>query len=284
MLAASYVLAEGHNEANLLFRDLRKPGLEIGTNLRIPLPAPSMADGLGRDAQQAVIRAVAGEDYAMDELVRKSVVAPHVLRLRKITPSDPKAPARGVDIWFIAFGDLKTVASKEFLDRVLQANRNEAKGEDLKEADLARHQITMQPAHAKRESYGHVTFAFLDRVEISVTGHSFWSQTDDSVVAAAMIDPRFRNDPQFPNRWRNMIRDDEGKFQFGPRQTYEGAAYYVKITRLIEPRGALFVEAHLVFTEPVKWFDGANLLRSKLPPVVQAQVRSLRREMLKASP
>jgi hypothetical protein len=284
LLAPGFLRAEGHDPINPLFRELRDPGLAVGMNLHAPLPAPSMANGLDAKAQQAVLQAVAGEDYAVEELLRKSVVAPHILRLRNITPSDPMAPARGVDVWFVAYGDLKTVANKDFLDRVLRANRNEGKGQDLKSADLARHQITLRPANATHEGYAHVTFGFLDRVEISATGHSFWSQTAGSVLAAAKLDPRFRNDPSFPNQWRSMTRTDEEKFQLGPPQPYEGAGYYVKITRLVEPRGALFVEAHLVFTEPVKWFDGANLLRSKLPPVVQSQVRSLRRELLKASP
>jgi hypothetical protein len=284
LLAPGFLAAEGHDEANPLFHELRDPGLAVGSTNKVPLPVPSMADGLDAKAQQAVIKRIAGEEYAVDELLRKSVVAPHILRLRNMAPSDPKAPARGVDVWFIAYGDLKTVADKEFLDRVLRANRNEGKGQDLKSADLAKRGITVKEGNEKREGYAHVTFTFLDRVQISATGHSFWSQTADSVLVAAKLDPRFRNDPDFPNLWRSMTRDDEGKFQLGPPQPYEGAGYYVKITRLIEPRGALFVEAHVVFTEPVKWFDGANLLRSKLPPVVQSQVRSLRRELLKASP
>ena len=36
-----------------------------------------------------------------------------------------------------------------------------------------------------------------------------------------------------------------------------------------------------VFAEPTGWFEGANLLRSKLPLVVQNNVRNMRREWLK---
>ena len=49
-----------------------------------------------------------------------------------------------------------------------------------------------------------------------------------------------------------------------------------------EPTGALFVEQHIIFAEPTGWFDGANLLRSKLPNVVQNAVRTTRREWAKA--
>ena len=55
------------------------------------------------------------------------------------------------------------------------------------------------------------------------------------------------------------------------------------MTELIEPQGALFVEYHLVFDEPKAWFGGANLLRSKLPLMVQDNIRKFRRELTKDS-
>ena len=39
----------------------------------------------------------------------------------------------------------------------------------------------------------------------------------------------------------------------------------------------------VVFNEPAGWFGGTNRLRSKLPPVVQSQVRRFRGELIKAS-
>jgi hypothetical protein len=276
--------AAGDESANPVFRDLREQGVAVGAGIKVPLPAPTMADGLDAKAQQAVLKAVAGEDYSLDELLRNSVVAPHILKLRDINPSDPAAPARGVDAWFIAYADLKTVTDKDFLDRLLNTNQKEGKARELTVAELEKRRLTIKAADEKHESYGHAVFTFLDRVEISATGHSTWSQTPDSVVFAAVLDPRFLNDADFPNQWRPVTRDAGGKTQLGPAHPYDGAGYYVKFTRLAEPKGALFVEAHVVFAEPVKWFEGANLLRSKLPPVVQSQVRSIRRELIKASP
>jgi hypothetical protein len=251
--------------------------------IKVPLPAPTLADGLDATGQQAVLKALAGEDYAVDELLRRSFVSPHIFRLRDIKPSDPEAPAHEMNVWFVAYGDLKTVADKDFLERLLNARRNEGKAKELKPADLAKRGITAKAENAKQEGYGHVDFDFLDRVKISATGHSYWSQTADSVLVAAQLDSRFGDDREFPNQWRSLHRDDEGRFQAGAAHPYDGAGYYVKITRLIEPSGALLVEAHVVFTEPRQWFDGANLLRSKLPLVVQDQARSARRELQKAS-
>jgi hypothetical protein len=273
----------GHEAINPVYRELRKAGVPLGGKRMAPLPAPTMPDGLGAGAQLEIIKRLGGEDYPADELMRKSAVAPHILRLRDVKPSDPKAPGRGVDVWFVAYGDLDRVADRDFLDRLLESNRKEGKARTLTRADLSGRGIKISPKEEKYESYGHVVFTFLDRVQISATARSYWSRTADSVLVAVRLDPRFVGDREFPNSWRSLSRKGGGKPRpAGPAHPYDGAGYYVKITRLAKPPGALFVEAHVVFTESVGWFEGANLLRSKLPPVVQSQVRSMRRELLKA--
>src|SRR5438067_1281251 len=111
-----------HEDRNPLYRELRDAGVAVGPKQKAVLPPPTMADGLDAARQKAVVREVAGEDVDVEELLRNSVVAPHVLRIRDVTPSDPKAPARGVDVWFVAYGDLRLVADKKFLDRVMRSS------------------------------------------------------------------------------------------------------------------------------------------------------------------
>ena len=53
------------------------------------------------------------------------------------------------------------------------------------------------------------------------------------------------------------------------------------MTPLAEPAGAILVECHGVFEEPQGWFQGAPLLRSKLPMLVQEQVRGFRGKLVK---
>jgi hypothetical protein len=188
-----------------------------------------------------------------------------------------------VDVAFIAYGDLQAVASKKFLEGALERNRDEGKARALTPEELARRGIPVGPGDVEHEGFAHFSFALLDRVQVSGVGHSSWSRTEDSVVAAGLLDPRFRDDATFPNRWRPIVKGRGGRKELGPAVPYAGAGYYVKITRLARPVGALFVEGHLVFTEPRKWFGGANLLRSKLPPVIQSQVRAFRRELARVS-
>jgi hypothetical protein len=103
-----------------------------------------------------------------------------------------------------------------------------------------------------------------------------WSRTDESVIAAAEIDSRFLNDKEFPNEWRLL----NGK-NVGDPNPWDGAAMYLKITKLKAPEGAMLIEQHIIFAEPQGWFNGGGQLRSKLPVAVQDNARTMRRELLK---
>jgi hypothetical protein len=280
-LLTALAAAEGHERANPVYRELREDGVAVTASERARLPAPTMADGLTADEQEAVVKKVIGEDYSLDEFTRPSPVAPHILRIGDGSPSDPKAPSRTVDVYFLARGDLAAVASRDFLDRVLDANREGGKARALTTEELGRRRIRV--GDDKHEGFGTFVFPLLERVEIGGVGHSFWSQSADSLVTAGLLDGRFRDDADFPNRWRPITKDRDGQKALAKAEPYGGAGYYIKVTSLGRPKGALFVEAHLVFTEPRGWFGGANLLRSKLPPVIQSQVRAFRRELQKAS-
>jgi hypothetical protein len=270
---------DGHGELNPLFRELLDDGVAVSGDMALVLPEPTMPDGLGADSQRAVIETLAGDDYSPDQLLRQSVVAPQILRMSEIDAAEG-GPARRVDFWFVAYGELETLSGTEFLDSLLESSEDAGTAVGLTADELADRGISIAPEIEELEAYGHVRFPLLKRVDVSVTGRSFASQTDESLLAAARVDPRFANDAEFPNEWRPLVESGEAPAEAA---VYEGGALYLKITRLVEPAGALFVECHLVFSEPQGWFDGANTLGSKLPPVVQSRVRSLRRELLKAS-
>jgi hypothetical protein len=277
-LCALLTAAGPRDGGNELFEELQTKSIVVGPMEKAALPAPSMADGLDVAKQQEVLAAVAGTNYSVEELVRPSVVAPFVLKYRDVRPSDPDAPAYGIDLWFVAHGDLDALAGKDFLDK-WQAGRKDQQVQVLTAAELAKRKLEERSGEGRQERYGHAVFTVLDRVQVSATLHSVLTRQTDSILAAARVEPRFRDDPEFPNRWRSIGRDDDGKPVVGEPHPYGGAGAYLKITRLIEPAGALFVEYHLVFTEPKDWFGGANLLRSKVPILTQSEVRAFRREL-----
>jgi hypothetical protein len=237
-----------------------------------------MADGLTAAQQKAVIEKVIGTDYAFAEFTRPSVVAPQVVRIGDAKPSDPAAPARTVDVYFVAHGDFAATDDEKFLDRLTRTGQGSGTGRGLTAADLEKRKIAV--ADPKREGFGLIEFDFLEKVRLRLTGHAVWTRTAESVVAAAEVDPRFRGDPEFPNQWQSLAKEG-GAAKLGPATPYGGAGMYLKVTRLHEPAGAMFVEQHVVFVEPAGWFNGANLLRSKLPAAVQINVRNMRREWAK---
>jgi hypothetical protein len=122
-----------------------------------------------------------------------------------------------------------------------------------------------------------VRFTLFDRVKATLVMQSMLTRTSDSVVVAAVLDPRFDHDPEFPNSWQSIHRDEAGRTTIDKPRPYAGMGWYCKATRLLQPAGAVFIEYHLVFDEPQGWFNGANLLRSKLPLVVQDGIRKFRR-------
>src|SRR5581483_502470 len=104
---------EDKHLSNPVYRELRQQGLAVADKIAVPLPAPLMADGLDAAAQKAVLDKLVPDN--LESFLRKSPVAPQIIRLGDIRPSDPKAPAHGVDFYFVAYGAFKTLTDKEFL-------------------------------------------------------------------------------------------------------------------------------------------------------------------------
>ncbi len=270
-----------HEDRNPLYQRLLEPGLPVSSDQKVKFPPPTMADGLAAAAQKKVIESVIGADYSFAEFTRKSTNAPYVMRIETIKSKDPKMPIRGVNVWFIAYGEFKLLHDDKFLDKLVSTDKGAGggKGKPLSREELATRGITWKKEDEKREGYGTFQLDFLAKVQLKGAGHAMWSRNDESVVAAAEIDSRFLNDKEFPNQWRSITK---GATQpLGPPHPWTGAGMYLKITKLQQPSGGLFVEQHVIFVEPEGWFGGENLLRSKLPLAVQDNVRTMRRELQK---
>ena len=69
----------------------------------------------------------------------------------------------------------------------------------------------------------------------------------------------------------------------GRPHPFAHAGGYAKITRLVVPADAVLVECHLVYEEPYGWFDGINLVKQKVPVMVQEKVRTFRRKLATAT-
>lgn len=275
------ILMAGAAPGNALVQKLELEGVQTESGAKLRLPGPTMPDGLDRAAQQQALATIADANRPLEDLVRRSVVAPFVLKMR-----EGQGTGRRVDLWFVAYGDFQRITSEKFLkERLQNATQSAADAElpskstTLSAAQLAERGLTAVEGKDESEAYSHVSFGLFDRVFLSLTSDTLRTQSNESVLIASVLDPRFSRDAQFPNFWQSLERDEAGKLLLGAKHSYSGLGSYAKITRLIEPAGALFVECHIVFDEPQGWFGGANLLRSKLPILVQDNVRKFRREI-----
>jgi hypothetical protein len=270
---------------NPIFDFLLNRGVQVAPREFVRLPQPTLSDGMSADEQRKAIEGIPDCGHSWEDLTRKSAVAPFVFKLS--TDSDrPDAVGRRIDLWFVAYGSMKVVQSEEFLARLFKSVTSESDPDNsshsraLTETELARRGLTF-PKGADTPRFTASEFTLLDRVHLNATTRNLAAAGDESILSATILDPHFAHDPEVPNQWRPINRDDSGGRTIGPAHPYAGYGAYAKVTRLADPPGAMFIEYHAAFAEPTDWFNGTNLLGSKLPIVATHIVRSLRRGLEK---
>jgi hypothetical protein len=274
---------------NVVYRDLIEKGVIMSDGSAAPLPPPALADGLTGDEQEAAIRKLCDARTPFDDVLSTASSAPVIVKIRTVKPGKDESPAvRSIDIWFVAHGDWELLNSKGFLDSLAQRDddaksRVVSKAGVLTDDEQAKRKLTVSNAAGLEQRFVYTTFSLFDRVEISATRSAMVLRREDSVVAAGKIDPAFSGDADYPNQWRELLRDEKAEIQPGPPHDYVQAGGYAKITRLQRPAGAAFIECHLVYEEPYGWFEGANLVKQKVPLIVQEKVRTFRRKLALAN-
>jgi len=278
----------GASPENSVLKQLIEQGVPVGDGTFVKLPLPTVADNLDAAPQQAILQRIAAPHRRVADLVRKSVVSPFVLKLGDASTSDSKRPFRTIDAWFIAYGRLELFSREEFLKKLVETAESGKKSRlpftkgVLKPEEIRQLGLYTEDTPDQMQRFFFSTFDLFGRVLVTVTRRVVVTKYPDSVLVAAIVDPRFTKSPTHPNRWQSVSRDDGDQFKLGPPQPYESAGLYAKVTRLKEPTGALMIEYHHVFCEPEGWFSGSHLLSSKIPMVVQDAVRKLRRRLAEA--
>jgi hypothetical protein len=274
--------------ANPIFRELLSGGVSVGKT--VVFRAPLMADGVSAADQKKQLKALCVGpnpkkplfDYA--DAIERSSSAAYSFEDRRIKDSDPQAPAYAIDIWFVAYGDLAKIVKRDPL-QLFGTNPADAVVTTLDRDALAGRKIDLELRPPLRERYVNSVADLLDTVKVSLTSRVVVSESGESLVVASKVDPRFTRDKEFPNAWQMLPEGLEAnpKAPRGP-QPIEVGAFYLKLTRLAEPKDGLFVEFHQVATEPKAWFNGAPDLRGKLPLWVDKRVKEFRVMSLKTVP
>ncbi len=281
-LLAGQTSLEPDHARNSIFKLVLDEGLE-SSDKKVTLPKPRLVDGQDAESQRAALREAAGSDRALDDLLRDSVTAPYIIKVRDLKSSN--ATIRQADVWFVAYSELKQV---DFGQEAARTDQKEVEVANmwfqtrlLKENDLRGSGIKAAPAESgQNQWYSHVHSKLLDRIDFEVTNLIVASQSADSIVVASRTDPAFAKAGSLANAWKPIPRDGGSKTEITPKP-YEGGMSYAKISRLAIKPGALLVEIHMAFVEPDGWFQGAPILRSKFSVAAQDQIRTLRRELAK---
>jgi len=274
---------------NALFELLVSQGLPAPNGRHVKLPLPWLADGLDAASQREALQRMAGPNRSLDQLLRDSVVAPFVFKMQDVPADDGHGTMRRLDLWFVAYGELEKLAEEKAVNEMIDTLRMRSPGElpqrhgVLDERQMRSRRLFVPDTSTRKQRFVYATFPLFDRVLLSATQRVVVTRSEESVLAAGMIDPRLTGDAEYPNQWRPIERDSSGEFKLGEPRPYTSAAFYVKATRLKEPAGALVIECHQLFDEPEAWFDGRNLLRSKLPILAQDLVRKFRRKLRELS-
>lgn len=308
MLLPSVAWAGDEEATNPLFRQLVERGIEAGTSAQaVKLPEPSLANGLSGPEQKQAIERLVSKKYSYDQFVRKSAVAPFLLEIHSPGDSgrqrgEPSSKGDGleghlpkgteetkagrvqqIDLWFVAYGSLQTVSDNNLLGELAGGNRSsQARSEALTDDELQARELHARESDDLKESYFRIELPVLDKVQISGIIHAATTRGDGVAVASALLDSDLADDAEYPARWRPILRGGSGKTTLGEPRAYAGLGGYCQVTELQQPAGAMFIECHLIFDEPHDWFNGTNLLRSKLPLVVQDSVRTFRRKLAEA--
>lgn len=281
-IAVSSLAGRVCRAADEVFSTLTSQGIRATVDDTTVLPKPLLTAGMSAaDQRQAIETQLAGR-YDWETFTRKAIVSPFLLKISEGT-AESGPIGRRIDLYFMAYGDFQSLVGDDYLQKQLNlsAEKDDVDGRPrvrvLSKDDLQKRGIDSQKAADRR--WIAVTSNLLGKVRLNLTTENQKTETADSIVIASLADARFEGDVDFDNNWRSLSVDDAGQRQVGEPQAFSGLGSYVKATKLAEPADAIFVEYHVAFIEPQGWFNGTNLLRSKLPLVAQDLVRRFRRSL-----
>jgi hypothetical protein len=276
--APSAVLAEEPN--NPLFDDLLTKGVPVPGGPTVKLPAPLFQPGPAPADYKEKLEKAAGR-LPTELFLKRTINAPYSLKINSVDKAGNERCAQMIDLTFVAYGKLDAVLEtdliKQFLGGKAKSGDSGEGATPLTSEELAARHIRTVGGRGLKEQYGKMALPLLEKVRIEGVMRTVRTNSPNAIVSATRMDDRFKNDKEYPNIWRHITVGEEEKL--GPPHPYGGMAGYVVVTRLPEPKDALLVEMHYLLPEPPAWFDGRNLLRSKMPVVIQDNVRSFRRKL-----
>src|SRR5262249_38096118 len=155
------------------------------------LPEPRVRDDQAGDAQRTALKEVAGSDQRLEELVRKSVTAPFIIKVHDVKAGDDTI--RVVDLWFVMYADFASVhpgkeASKTD-DKETEAANMAMRTHLLKPEELRAAGVAAPSGSGPETWFAHIHGRLLDRIAFDATNRVVATRTKESIVVASRTDP-----------------------------------------------------------------------------------------------
>jgi hypothetical protein len=161
---------ESDHAQNPVFAAIVQEGFELG-GINVRLPGPVLKDGQEADVQQAALLEVAGSEQARSDLLRDSVTAPFILKVRDAKADD--ATVRLVDLWFVVRGDLDRLDPLEVATqasgRAMSAGNMQFENRVLTADELAPRGKSTLTGRELSRWFVHVDGRLLDRIEVGAS-------------------------------------------------------------------------------------------------------------------
>ena len=190
-------------------------GVRLESGEVAPLAKPQMPDGLTAAEQQVALRTAAGK-YPVAQFTRRSVVAPFSLDISAVDDTAGHRRGQHVEFCFVAYGQLGTVVAEDLFGALAGTQETRrADGPDtaaraLTAGELRARGLTANKTAEREESFVLVDVPILNRVQLRGVGFAVRERRANSIIAALVLDDRFRDDEQFPNTW-SPLRRSAGK-------------------------------------------------------------------------
>jgi hypothetical protein len=264
-----------------LLAKLTTTGTQIPVIGATPIESPALQAEQDAAMRATALKSIAG-GAGWKRFSRNSVVAPVSIDLNYLKDAKGDRVGHLVHLAFVVHASLETLRDKDLMKQMFGDEKPEPETEameskEVSDKELARLGITK----GENTSFAMVEIPLLDKVLARGVLKAQQTIASDSLTIAIEADPRFAD----RNSWARIVDDKSDKNATdGDWQPYQGAAGYLSVSRLNETDGkglssACLIESRFVIHEPADWFSGSNLLRSKLPLMLQESARSLRRKL-----
>jgi hypothetical protein len=268
--------------------DLFQQLFEVGIPAPLPeqpplrLLPPSVAADQSDGERQAALAKLAG-DGGWDRFAKPTAVAPVTVEIRPLASVAGERYGYEIHTAFVLHTSLVQLGDQPSLERIFGPTSAESAeaGDRLRELDAA--ELTaagLESPLPENQRMAYVEVRLLQRIELRGTVRVERRQLDKQIDLAWKFDERCSSlDLPFANRWMKLSDNERGERVPGSPQPYHGGGGYLRLMELPRSPSLVVVESRWLFFEPQAWFDGGNLLRAKLPLLIQESVRSLRRKL-----